>query len=291
MMAFMEWVTTENDRGLLALALLQRRAPTAPLAYLRQLIRSGKAMRNGAPLEETATIGCGDRITLPDSRRLQLLLAESALFPTILLEGPEFLVVDKPPGLAVHRGAGHDHDNLSSRVQTMMRQQGFSFMIAPVHRLDVDTSGPLLFAKGKKAAAVLGGLFMAGEVEKTYLALVMGELAGAGTLTRPVPAKGKLREASTSYEVLYSSAACSLLKVQLHSGRQHQIRRHLADLGHPVVGDRRYGGTPLAGLGRLFLHCRRLALPNPFAPGPLVVNSPLPIDLQTALANLGVPCP
>jgi RluA family pseudouridine synthase len=287
----MKWITTENDQGRSALDVLLERVPAAPPAYLRQLLRRGKVLRNDAPLAEYTLLDGGERLSLPDSGRLQQFMAESAQRPTVLLEGPEFLVIDKPSGVAVHRGLGHEHDNLTRRVQAAMQQQGHGFMVAPVHRLDLETSGPVLFAKGRRAAAILGGVFMAGQVEKIYLGLVTGQLTDAAILTTPVPAKGKLREACTAFTVLHSTFGCSLLDLQLHSGRQHQIRRHLADLGHPLVGDRRYGGPPLGGLDRIFLHCRRLALPNPFTPGLLVVDSPLPTELQAALAKLGVPCP
>jgi 23S rRNA pseudouridine955/2504/2580 synthase len=287
----MEWITTEEERGLSVLQLLRRRVPSAPPAYLRQLIGSGKVLRQGSPVAETAILADGERLVLPASERLRQLLAESAQRPTVLLEGPEFLVVDKPSGLAVHRSAGHEQDNLADRVQALMRQQGHAFMIAPVHRLDVGTSGPVLFAKGRRTAAAWGGLFMAGEVEKDYLALVGGRLSGGGVINTPVPAKGKLREASSSYRVLYNSPHVSLLDIRLHSGRQHQIRRQLADLGHPLVGDHRYGGAPLADFKCHFLHCRRLAMTNPFTQEDLAVNAPLPAEFQAALAILGVPCP
>lgn len=287
----MEWIATKNEQGRSALDALLGRVPAAPHAYLRLLLRRGKVLRNGSPVDEHTNLNNGDRLSLPDSERLRQLLADSALLPTILLQGPEYLVVDKPAGLAVHRGLGHEQDNLTSRVKAMLQQQGHSFSTAPVHRLDVDTSGPVLFAKGRRAAATLGGVFMAGQVEKSYLALVTGQLTGTGTLNTPVPAKGKLRESSTSYRVLHKTADYTLLELQLHSGRQHQIRRQLADFSHPLIGDRRYGGAILIGLSRLFLHCHRLALPNPFAPGLLAVDAPLPADLQTVLASLGVPCP
>jgi 23S rRNA pseudouridine955/2504/2580 synthase len=287
----MEWITTEKEKGLLAWKFLLGRVPSAPPAYLRQLLRKGKVLRNGVILGEDSTIGCGERISLPASGRLQQLMADSAQRPVILLEGPEFLIVDKPAGLAVHRSLGHEQDHLAGRVQAWMRQQGHSFMTAPVHRLDLETSGPVLFAKGRRAAAALGKVFFDGQVEKIYLALVAGRLAGTGTLSSAVPAKGKMREASTSYQVLDGTADFCLLQVQLHSGRQHQIRRQLADLGHPVAGDDRYGGNSISGLNRLFLHCRRLALPNPFAAGLLAVDAPLPPDLETTLATLGIPCP
>lgn len=287
----MEWLTTENEGGRTVLELLRHRVPAAPISYLRQLIGSGKVLRNSIPVTETTLVAAGERLTLPASNRLRQLLVESAQRPIILFETPEFLVIDKPSALAVHRGVGHEQDNLTSRVQRLMQQQGHAFRIAPVHRLDVDTSGPVLFAKGRRAAAALGGLFLAGEVKKTYLALVWGHLTAAGIINSPVPAKGKLRAASTSFTVLHRAAECNLLEIQLYSGRQHQIRRQFADLGHPLVGDRRYGGAVLAGLGHIFLHCRQLAMPNPFTQESLLVNSPLPADLQATLATLGVPCP
>jgi 23S rRNA-/tRNA-specific pseudouridylate synthase len=138
---------------------------------------------------------------------------------------------------------------------------------------------------------MLGKLFMEDQVEKIYLGLATGELTGSGMLSSTVPAKGKEKEARTTFSVLASGAGYSLLELRLHSGRTHQIRRQLAEAGHPLAGDLRYGGPLLPGLGHLFLHCRHLALRDPFSGQPLDIESPLPDDLLSVLRSLGLEFP
>jgi len=284
-----EWNLTDKEDGLTALEVLRGRIPAAPDSYLRQLLRRGKVRREGLSLDEGAALRTGERIPLPASRRLEELLASPpAGGVEILFESRELLVAFKTAGLATHRGKGHEEDNLLDRVRDLMKKRRAPFMVAPVHRLDAGTSGPVLFGKGRRAAGLLGKLFMEDLVEKIYLGLAVGELTGGGLLTSPVPAKGKEKEARTGFSVLSSGGGFSLLELHLQSGRTHQIRRQLADAGHPLTGDRRYGGPFPPGLDRLFLHCRRLALQDPFTGEPLIVESPLPENLASVLHSLGM---
>jgi RluA family pseudouridine synthase len=287
-----EWSLTDKEDGLTALEVLRERIPAAPVSYLRQLLRRGKVRREGLTLTENAALRAGERLTLPASRRLEELLASSPAGEVdILFESRELLVAFKPAGLATHRGKGHEEDNLLGRVQELMKKRRAPFTVAPVHRLDAETSGPVLFGKGRRAAGLLGKLFMEDQVEKIYLGLAAGELSGSGILCSPVPSKGKEKEARTAFSVLASKAGYSLLEMRLHSGRTHQIRRQLSEAGHPLAGDRRYGGPLLPGLDRLFLHCRHLALPDPFNGQRLVIESPLPENLRSVLRPLELEFP
>ena len=247
-------------------------------------MRKGKARRQGIPLEAEAAVRSGDLIHLPDSERLLAFLSAPDRVE-ILFESREILVANKPAGLAVHRSMGHE-DNLTERLQALVRQRGEVYRVAPAHRLDAETSGPVLFGKGQKALAALGRKFMAGQVEKVYLALAAGHLEGSGRLSSPVPAKGKLKPAITDYSCRENRGGFSLLELSLQSGRTHQIRRQLADAGHPLAGDRRYRGPALPVLQRLFLHCCRLALDSPFDGSRLEVDCPLPGELSAVLSSL-----
>jgi 23S rRNA-/tRNA-specific pseudouridylate synthase len=129
---------------------------------------------------------------------------------------------------------------------------------------------------------------MRNEVEKRYLALVAGKTVGSGVLHSAVPAKGKLKEAHTSFRALARSEEASLLELTLHSGRQHQIRRQFADLGHPLFGDLRYGGPCPAALPRTFLHCKQLAFVDPYNGAAVVIDCPLPADLDAFLSDIGL---
>ncbi len=289
-----EYSVPEHTDELTVETFLQQQIPAAPHGYLRQLLKKGKVRSGETILSATDMISEGTTISLPDSQRLQEILAmpeQPQVQIDILYESREILVVNKPAGLAIHNSQGHERDNLNDRVAAFLQQRGDKFRAAPVQRLDLETSGPVLFGKGKKSCSELGKLFMAGTVTKTYIALVSGKLQGRGELLSDIPAKGKIKVARTTYQALISSESVSLLEIHLHTGRQHQIRRQLADAGHPLYGDRRYHGLTPRKLARLFLHCRRLAFIDPFSREKIEINCPLPKDLSRFLPQLGLEVP
>jgi 23S rRNA pseudouridine955/2504/2580 synthase len=281
-----------DEEGLSPLEILKKHLPAAPSGYLRQLLRSGKVRLGETPLSEQARLAGGEVLRLPRSERLQELRSDSESEKLdILYESREILAVCKPSGLAVHRGVGHERDNLVLRIESLMAKRGASFRTSPVHRLDLETSGPVLFGKGRRAAGELGKAFMAGAAEKLYWGLASGRLEGPGQLRTPVYAKGKVKESATDFTVIAAHGDFSLLQMRLRSGRTHQIRRQLADAGHPLACDGRYGGVHLPVLQRLFLHCCRLSLTNPFDGHLLELECPLPADLSSALQALGFDSP
>ncbi len=286
-----EFIVSPEEINLTVEQFLHQHIPAAPAGYLRQLFKKGKISRADKIVTADDCLSAGDKISLPNSRRIQELLLTPQNSPPkfdILFESREILIVDKPSGLATHKGQGHERDNLTDRVAAFLTARGDKFQVAPIQRLDLETSGPVLFGKGKKSCAELGKLFMQGEVNKTYLALVTGKLLGRGELLSDIPAKGKLKIARTSYQTLAGSETASLLEIQLHTGRQHQIRRQLADAGHPLYGDRRYHGLCPRKLPRLFLHCRQLTFRDPFSKHDINVNSPLPNELKRFLPLVDV---
>ena len=288
----MPHLTVQNhEEGLKLEAFLRQRVPAAPEAYLRQLIKSGKVKKSGCVIDKTTIIHHNDCIQLPDSSRLLELLhtrLQSSTIPEIFYESREILIVYKPSGLAVHSSKGHETDNLTDRVKSYYDQKRAAFQIAPIQRLDLETSGPVLFGKGRKSCSELGKLFMSGEVKKSYLALVKGTIQENGTLATDIPAKGKSKRAITSYQCLARNDTASLLEIQLHTGRQHQIRRQLADLGHPLFGDRRYQGPCPKNLSRLFLHCHNLAFIDPFSKQTIDIYCSLPDTLESFLERINI---
>jgi RluA family pseudouridine synthase len=275
------------EAGQSLLQFLQQRIPAAGRGYLRQLLKKKRILVDGTSCPEDVELRSGQDISLRESARLQELLIHPPADATtlkILYESAEMLVVEKPAGIAVHSSSGHEHDNLTIRVQEYLK--GKPFQIAPVHRLDLGTSGPVLFGKGKKACAALGTLFMRHEVEKVYTALVSGNLQGQGVLKHPLYAKGKLKSCHTFFSALKRTDDLTLVELNLITGRQHQIRRQLALEGHPVVGDRRYGGIEVRGLTHPFLHCSSIAFVDPFSGAPLKITSELPSPLQDVVSAL-----
>ncbi|MDP9069064.1 MAG: RluA family pseudouridine synthase [Actinomycetota bacterium] len=218
------------------------------------------------------------------------------------------LVISKPPGLVTHPARGHDSGTLVNALLGLGVPLSNQDSIRPgiVHRLDKDTSGLLLVAKDDVTQERLVDAIRRRDVERRYLALVRGAPGAAtGTIEAPVgrhPNKRRLmavvaggKPSVTHYTVLAEGAESALLEVTLGSGRTHQIRVHLAHLGHPVLGDRTYGGfserTRALGLQRPFLHAWRLGFSHPHTGERVEVDDPLPPDLAATLAASGMADP
>ena len=192
----------------------------------------------------------------------------------VLYEDDSVIIVNKPAGLAVQGGKGvkTSLDNILAEIRSPPPLL--------VHRLDKDTSGVLIAAKHKEAAAELSRLFGAFGIVKQYIAVCAGSPdKKEGTITHDITINGKLKKAETMYKVI-KSGEFSVLEIELATGRMHQIRRHLAMIGNPILGDDKYGDFTLnktlrksAGLKRLLLHASRLVIKDRFQ---LDITAPLP---------------
>ncbi len=223
--------------------------------------------------------------------------------PVVLVDDA-FVVIDKPAGLVVHPGAGHRRDTLVAGLVARfpeMAAVGEAERPGLVHRLDRDTSGLLVVARTAEAYDVLVAQLSARTVSRRYRALVVGHLeATQGLIDAPIgrsPRQPTLmavradgKEARTRYEVQETfdqPGPVSLIECRLETGRTHQIRVHLRAIGHPVVGDVRYGGGRTAvDCPRPFLHAEHLAFDHPVTGEPVVCEAPLPADLEQVLAEL-----
>jgi 23S rRNA pseudouridine1911/1915/1917 synthase len=204
-------------------------------------------------------------------------------------------VVDKPAGLVVHPAPSHSGPTLVDELAGVLGGGADPERPGIVHRLDKETSGLLVVARDDATHAALQEQVRRREVERVYLALAEGRLASrTGTIDAPIGRASKQRhrmavsgaasrQARTHFEVLELLAAESYLEARLETGRTHQIRAHFAAIGHPLAGDRTYGGSPSYGLDRQFLHAHRLAFVHPATGAELSFSSALPPDLATAL--------
>lgn len=212
----------------------------------------------------------------------------------VLYEDDDLLAVDKPSGLLVHRGIGRDEVTLVDLVRDYTAHTP-----RPVHRLDRGTSGVLLFAKSAEICATVQAAFQAGEVEKTYLALVRGIAPEAGTIDHPVPKSedGERIDAITEFRRLEVFEAeprtLSWVEARPHTGRFHQIRRHLKHIDHPIIGDANYGKGKLNraireryGLARLALHALALELTHPKKGTRLVLRADVPPCLADPIERM-----
>ncbi len=229
---------------------------------------------------------------------------------TILYEDADVVAIDKPAGMVVHAGAGvHSGTLVNALLHRFGRLSRSAGELRPgiVHRLDRYTSGVLLVAKNDPAHQRLAEQFASRQVEKTYLALVHGKVKqDRGRIEKPIARDPRQRIRMTArlahgraawseYRVLRRFAAFTFLEVRIGTGRTHQIRVHLASIGHPVVGDRLYGAPAQIGstptLARYFLHAHRIKFHQPSTGEPVTVESPLPEDLETWLSVLRVSAP
>ena len=215
---------------------------------------------------------------------------------TIAYQDEHLLVVDKGPGVVVHPARGHRENTLAQLLAPMLAG-GEAERAGIVHRLDRDTSGLLVVSRSEEAHGLLQKAISERKVEREYLALVDGRPpARSGTIEAPIGRDPRVRtrmavggtsprEARTHFTLERALPETTLLRLRLDTGRTHQIRVHLQAIGHPVTGDPDYGIPGRLGLERQFLHASRLAFIHPITGAPIEVLSPLPGDLQAALAK------
>jgi 23S rRNA pseudouridine1911/1915/1917 synthase len=232
------------------------------------------------------------------------LAPDPAVDVPLVYEDPDLLVVDKPAGLVVHPGAGQDAGTLVHGLLARYPEiQAVGQPARPgiVHRLDKGTSGLLLVARSQPAYDALLAMLAAREVDRRYRTLVWGAVdSPTGMVDAPVGRSARDRtrmavtlagrEARTRYEVVRGftdPVTVTELRCRLETGRTHQIRVHMASIGHPVVGDARYGGRRASlPSPRPWLHAEHLALEHPVTGQPLAFDAPLPADLAVVLATL-----
>ena len=241
------------------------------IGYVRKLFRKNGIRLNGRRARPDDSIHASDRIQLYIPFESQASKPTQSCSPRgieIVYEDESLLVIDKPAGLAVQEGKTViRRDSLAGFIERKYPDKKFRPML--VHRLDKDTSGLLLLAKSEKALAELASQFESGKVNKEYLCLVLGRLPNIeGKIEVPLPGRdGNLVHAVTRYRVVKRFAETTLIRVNLETGRLHQIRLHFAKLGHPVVMDDQHGDFSFNkrfrkeyGLKRQFLHAEKLAI-------------------------------
>ena len=295
---------------------LRRRLENLPLSHLYKLVRTKKVRVNGARAEVAQLLQPGDEITVhvlqagqpPPPKPPEAIRQDFK----VLYEDEHMLAVDKPSGLAIHPGSGITGETLVDQVRAYLARQGVQtpegeFKPSPAHRLDRETSGVVVVAKTRQAMVRLPEMFTAGEADKTYLALAKGRfqresgsidlrLAEHQQTYASKQQRGvNLQAALTHWKKLAGGPEATLLELTIETGRTHQIRRHLEAIGHPVVGDSKYGDFPFNriaqrqwGVRRMFLHSARLALAHPLTKKRLIFESPLPQELADCLPRAGI---
>jgi 23S rRNA pseudouridine1911/1915/1917 synthase len=300
--------------------------PELSRARVQELISSGLILVNGAAAKAAQKLRGGEAISVEARPRPPLRAEPESIALEVLYEDDDLLLINKPSGMSVHAGAGNSRGTLVNAL--LGRGQELSgggldreAALRPgiVHRLDKETSGVIVVAKNDFAHAKLAESFHARTVRKHYLALVEGKLEKpTGKIELPIGrdpvhrtrmkafarsakpgqrrSTGPMREALTEWRKLIDFDVATLLDVQLHTGRTHQIRVHFSAGKHPLVGDALYGAVSqlrfgeieLPALGRQFLHAARLGFPHPRTGAWVEARAPLAQDLRAFLNELAL---
>ncbi|MHB1390499.1 MAG: RluA family pseudouridine synthase [Thermoleophilia bacterium] len=301
---------SEIDDGQRLDVLLTSAAAIGSRAAAQKLINGGLVLVDGRARSKNFRVSTGQTVAAQAPQREEQGLEPEAMALSIPYEDDYLLVVDKPAGLVTHPSRGHASGTLVNGLLAHGIAGGDEFRPGIVHRLDKDTSGLLIVARDEDAHRKLSAMLRDHEVERVYLALVHGLFeTREGTVEAPLGRDSSHRQqmavtgrqgrdAVTHFRVIQSWAppgvgpgaardGFSLLEVKLETGRTHQIRVHLAAIGHPVAGDSTYGQRrDTLGIGRQFLHSARLEFLHPVTGEPVRVQSELPADLQAALDSL-----
>jgi 23S rRNA pseudouridine1911/1915/1917 synthase len=293
-----QFVVGDDNARLRLDQFLANELPQYSRSRLQQLIRDGFVRLNNAPTRPRQLVRTGDKIELKEAPPEKTENLPEPIPLEILFEDDDLIVINKPPGLVVHPGAGHrEHTLVNALLSHCATLSGIGGKERPgiVHRLDKETSGCLVVAKNDAAHRELSRQFAARTVEKIYLALVAGNLRGPTGVIEEKIGRHPIhrqrmsattlrgRAARTEYRVIRSSDQASLVECRLHSGRTHQIRVHLHHLGHVVLGDKVYAQRLARDFPRQMLHAWKLAFRHPRTADWKKFEAPLPSDFATAI--------
>ena len=284
-------------------AFLARSVPELTRSAAQKLLEDGCVSRNGKPGKKNDKLNMGDEIaiTIPEPKEVDIAPKEMAL--DIVYEDEDVLVINKPKGLVVHPAAGHSDDTLVNGLLYALGDDlsGINGELRPgiVHRIDKDTSGLLAVAKNDLAHTVLASQLKDHSMHRVYEAILCGNLKeDSGTVDAPIgrhPSDRKKmcvtarnsKEAVTHWEVVARYRGYTHVRCKLETGRTHQIRVHMAHIGHPILGDTVYGHKkPELGQDSQCLHAGTLCFAHPRDGRPIMVFAPLPDYFEKVLKKL-----
>jgi 23S rRNA pseudouridine1911/1915/1917 synthase len=275
--------------------------PACSRARLQTLIRDGFVSLNGKPPRPRDLVRTGDVVELREPELEKVEAQPEQIKLDVIFEDDDLLVLNKPAGIVMHPGAGHQaHTLVNALLAHCQNLSGIGGKERPgiVHRLDKETSGALVVAKNDATHRDLSSQFAARTMTKIYLALVAGILRKtSGVIDKAIArhpvhrqrmsiARRQGRSAKTEYRVIRSGEEISLVECILHSGRTHQIRVHLHHLGHPVLGDKLYGGKRAGDYPRQMLHAWKLAFTHPRTSEVMSFEAPVPSDFAKAMRQI-----
>jgi 23S rRNA pseudouridine1911/1915/1917 synthase len=288
---------------------LARALPQYSRARVRQWIESGAVQVEGRALRPKDKVLGGEQVRIEARLPAQTQADAEALPLEVLFKDRSLLVINKPAGLVVHPGAGNPRHTLLNALLALDPSLQLVPRAGLVHRLDKDTSGLLAVARTPEVHTALVAAMAVREIGREYLAVCTGVMTGGGTIDQPIArhrtqrtrmaVRADGRESVTHYRIVRRFRAHTLVRVELETGRTHQIRVHLAHAGFPLVGDPVYGGrrripagsslqlaAELTAFPRQALHAARLKLCHPVTGRDMTWEAPLPADMQGLIAAL-----
>jgi 23S rRNA pseudouridine955/2504/2580 synthase len=279
----LKYTISETDHCRSVESFLRNLLPTATFAHLHQLVKSGHLAVNGTPPSRNTLLRLGDTVTMKESGKTKAFLRGRKPALDILFEDQWIIVFNKPPGLPMHRAAEVDEQNLVDLGGRFLADRdGFPGKLRPVNRIDRGTSGAVIMAKSPTAAGMFGRFVKEEGLGKVYLAIAQGRVPKTGVIDQPLDGK----EAQTAFRLLFQGDTGALTAVYPLTGRMHQIRQHFRANGHPVIGDRRYGGIPLPAYEGFLLHSFRTSFTHPATGETMTVVAPLPEGFLVQLRKL-----
>lgn len=306
----LELEVTEEDAGRRLDVVLVSHVETLSRAKARRLTEEGEVRVNGRRARKGSTVSVGDRVVvqeLPPPSEFDAAAAPD-LPLSVVYEDARVVVADKPAGVPSHPLRPDEKSTMAGAlVARYPEMAGVGYARREpgiVHRLDTDTSGLIVAARDAAAFEALRDALRAGRFDKHYLALCAGRLGAPGIVDFPIAAKpgdprrvvacmlesevARLKPQPAETELLSAEPAgeMTLVEVRARTARRHQIRAHLAAMGHPLAGDELYGGPAVAGLGRHFLHASSLRFPHPDGDREVQAQAPLPEDLRRTLDSV-----
>ena len=283
-------ISTRIDR------IIRRYFKELSLSEIYQMIKDGDILLNGKKVQPSYRVRPGDKIFIPfdnrnETRTINIPSREINTLK-IVFEDEHIIIADKRAGIPVHAGSWWSY----GLVDILAQKYGSIF---PVHRLDKDTSGLIIFARNRRTARRLSETIKNHDLTREYLALAKGKIVRNDNISLPIEKRTKFvevsekgKEAITEFSPEEIFSCCTLLKLRLYTGRTHQIRVHLSKINHPVAGDWKYGDKNFnifmkrKGLKRLFLHSHHLLIEHPALQNKLEFWSPLPEELEKVLSEI-----
>lgn len=273
-------------------------------SYLQKLVKDGAVLVNGKPVKSSYKVENGDRIRLEIPDAVEPEIEAEPMELDILYEDSDIILINKPKGMVVHPAAGHYSGTLVNGLMAHCKNElsGINGVMRPgiVHRIDMDTTGVLIVCKNDKAHNAIAEQLKVHSITRKYYAIVHGVLkVDTGTVNAPIgrhPVDRKKmsinekngKEAVTHYRVLRRFRRFTFVECQLETGRTHQIRVHMASIGHPLLGDQVYGPAkvPFSGLQGQTLHAGVLGIIHPSTGEYMEFTAPLPAYFEALLKKL-----